>query len=92
MMAWRIFRVVFPYTEGYTATDQRVKLLLFCKTPRSVQEMMAYLDFKHRKSFRDVWLKPLVEAGLLSMTLPDKPSSPKQKYQTTQATQGQGHD
>ncbi|WP_044413203.1 AlbA family DNA-binding domain-containing protein [Thiomicrospira microaerophila] len=73
--------------------EERFETLLeYCLEPRTTAEMMQFLALKDRKSFREAWLAPLLQAGLVSMTLPDKPSSPKQKYQTTQATQGQGND
>ena len=58
-------------------------MLEYCKEPRSTAEIMAFLELKDRKSFRDVWLLPMLEAGLLEMTLPDKPKSPNQKYGST---------
>jgi len=35
--------------------------------------------------FGDQVLRPLLEAGLLEMTVPDKPRSPQQRYRTTEA-------
>ncbi len=43
---------------------------------------MTYLGLKDRKSFRMIYLKPLLNEGKLLMTLPDKPNSKKQKYVT----------
>ena len=37
----------------------------------------------NRTKFRDQVLKPLMEAGWLEMTIPDKPRSSKQKYRLT---------
>lgn len=37
-----------------------------------------------RTKFRDQVLKPLLEAGWLEMTIPDKPRSSKQKYHLTE--------
>ena len=34
----------------------------------------------NRTKFRDHVLKPLLEAGWLEMTIPDKPTSSKQRY------------
>jgi len=38
-----------------------------------------------RTKFRDQVVAPLLEAGLLKMTIPDKPRSSKQQYHTTDA-------
>ena len=35
--------------------------------------------------FRDQVLRPLLDAGLLEMTIPDKPRSSRQQYRTTAA-------
>ena len=64
--------------------ERFIPLLEYCSEPRTTAEMMQYVALKDRKSFREVWLAPLLQAGLLTMTIPDKPSSPKQKYQTVE--------
>lgn len=46
-------------------------------------EIMEFLDLKHREYFRDAYLLPAIEAGLIEMTLPDKPNSPNQRYRLT---------
>jgi ATP-dependent DNA helicase RecG len=64
------------------ATAQEAEMLEFCRTPRSREEMQAFLNLKHREHFRADILKPLLEKGLLKPTIPEKPTSPKQKYYT----------
>lgn len=41
--------------------------------------MMKHLGLSDRKHFRNLYLQPLLDAGLLAMTLPDKPTSRYQK-------------
>jgi len=65
-------------------TAQVEMLLLFCSESRSMKEMMDHLDLSHRTNFRDKILKPLLESGRLQRTLPDIPSSPKQRYIASQ--------
>jgi len=55
-------------------------LVTFCQKPRSRVELQAFCNLKDREHFRKTVLKPLLEAGWLIQTLPDKPNSPKQKY------------
>ncbi|MFZ4616717.1 MAG: Fic family protein [Rectinemataceae bacterium] len=43
---------------------------------------MEHLGLKHREHFRLDILQPLIEGGLLDLTIPDKPKSPKQNYVT----------
>jgi ATP-dependent DNA helicase RecG len=43
---------------------------------------MAVADRANRTKFRDQVLNPLLADGLLEMTIPDKPTSSKQRYRT----------
>lgn len=43
------------------------------------------LGLRHRDHFRDAHLTPAIDAGLVEMTLPDKPTSSKQRYRLTTA-------
>lgn len=46
---------------------------------------MALIGRSNRTKFRDQVLNPLLDAGLLEMTVPDKPRSSRQRYRTTAA-------
>ena len=41
---------------------------------------MTKFNYKNIKRFRRDYIKPLVEKGILKMTIPDKPTSKYQKY------------
>ncbi|CAI0910250.1 MULTISPECIES: Fic family protein [Serratia] len=43
------------------------------------------LQLQDRKSFRERYLKPALNAGWVEMTLPEKPNSRLQKYRLTTA-------
>ena len=45
-----------------------------------MQEIMHLLNMSHKTYFRKTILNPLLEKNILSLTIPDKPKSPKQKY------------
>jgi predicted HTH transcriptional regulator len=88
-----VFQIIIPLTRQATeqATEQvteqvteqaeRVeKILNYCKEPKTTSEIMTHLELTHREHFRSVILNPLIEKGLLFLTIPDKPNSPKQKY------------
>lgn len=55
-------------------------LLAFCATPRTRQEIADFLGIKTVSYAIRHYVTPLIEAGSLKMTLPDRPGSPRQKY------------
>lgn len=62
-------------------TEQVKKLLeVMGREPISGNEIMNLLNLKHRPTFRNNYLLPAIDAGLIEMTIPDKPRSSKQKY------------
>jgi len=46
-------------------------------------DLMAALALKDRVNFRNAYLEPALELGLIEMTQPDSPRSPTQKYRLT---------
>ena len=48
--------------------------------PQSATELMENLNLKSRLGFRKNYLQPALDAGLIGMTEPDKPTSKNQKY------------
>jgi hypothetical protein len=50
---------------------------------KSPADLRSVLEIKHRPTFRENYLHPALNAGLVEMTLPKKPSSPNQKYRLT---------
>lgn len=57
-------------------------LLEFCRIPRSRSEIIEYLDIASGQYALRRYLDPLIRAGVIVLTLPDVPRSPKQKYVT----------
>ena len=49
----------------------------------TMQQIMKILGLEDRKYFRLTYLQPALAAGLLEMTIPDKPTSKNQKYRAT---------
>lgn len=48
--------------------------------PMSAAEIMIKLKLKSRDGFRNNYIRPALEAGLIGMTEPDKPTSKNQRY------------
>lgn len=60
-----------------------IKVLSYCQEPKSNDEIFEKIElYKNTKNFKN-HIKPLIEAGWLNFTLPDKPTSKNQKYFTT---------
>ena len=61
----------------------RLVAALTCEMSRS--ELQSALGLTHRPHFITSYLRPALEAGLIEMTLPDKPTSRHQRYRRTAA-------
>ena len=66
----------------------QVRLLEFAREERSLTELMALFGASNRTKFRNKLVRPLIDAGWLSMTIPDKPRSSKQQYTPWRAPSG----
>ncbi len=79
-------RVTEQDTEQVTehVTEQVIRLVdTLGEESYSAIELMETLSLKHRPTFHYSYLKPAIEAGLVELTIPDKPRSSKQRYRIT---------
>ena len=95
-------RVVMPYATAMQATDLVTDLatdlavsveeqvLAFCQQPKSRAEIQQHLGLKHPRHFRTTILNPLLDSGQLLRTIPDKPTSPNQKFYTAPSNRVEG--
>jgi Fic family protein len=60
-----------------------VRLLSVLTSEMTRQQLKEALGLKDDEHFRKAYLLPALEAGLIEMTIPDKPRSSKQKYRPT---------
>ena len=60
------------------------KLLEQCLKPRKIDDLMAEWGWASRSKFRTKYIRPLLNEGLIEMTIPDKPQSSKQQYHTSE--------
>lgn len=52
-------------------------------TPRTLNELLEITGYRQRPYFKSHHLEPLLQGGVLRMTVPDKPRSSKQQYVLT---------
>lgn len=64
-------------------TPQVERLLLAIQGDMGREALQDTLALQDRKSFRERYLKPALEHGLIEMTIPGKPNSRLQKYRLT---------
>lgn len=62
--------------------SNQVKMLIVTlgEETLSRDELMARLRLEHRENFRLAYLKPAIDDEFVNLTIPDKPTSGKQKY------------
>ena len=70
-------------TQSAPSVEKIDKLIVFCTEARSFGEMLAFMGLTDRTKFRRKYIRPLLEAGIIEQTMPEKPNSRKQKYQLT---------
>lgn len=58
------------------------KILSFCKTPRSREELARAFKFSAMSYMMSTYVQPLIKEGKLKMTMPEKPKSKNQRYVT----------
>lgn len=56
------------------------RLMEYLQQPRTRKELQDFCNYGSRDYFRTKILNPLIEAGIIDLTIPDKPQSSKQKY------------
>ena len=70
-------------TKSGLSRHQMEDLLKQCQSEQQLTDLMSYFNWKNRTKFRNKFINPLLEMELISLTIPDKPNSPNQKYVTT---------
>ncbi len=65
-------------------SDDQVHILQYLNIKRKIKELMRIVRRTNRTKFKNQVLAPLMNAGLVEMTIPDKPQSSKQQYRLTE--------
>jgi len=59
-------------------------LIILNDGPKAPKEIRDTLGLSHRQTFRENYLHPALEQGLIKQTIPEKPNSRLQKYRLTE--------
>ncbi len=71
-------------TKSGLSREQVKNVLNLSIKPIIISELMKEFDWTNRTKFRAKYINPLIELNLITMTIPGKPKSSKQKYITTE--------
>ncbi len=66
-------------------TPQQQRIVAACDVPRSLSELLEGAGLKHRRYFSRKHMLPLVRAGIITMTNPERPRAVNQRYVLTEA-------
>ena len=67
-------------TKSALSWHQVEEILTFCQIPQPIQSIMELAQWKDRTKFRNKYVNPLIETGVIEWTIPDKPTSSNQEY------------
>lgn len=55
-------------------------IIEFCREPKSLKEITNYFGYKNVRGFREKYINQMLKSKKLRRTIPQKPTSSKQKY------------
>ncbi|MCK9548057.1 MAG: hypothetical protein M0Q37_06050 [Sphaerochaeta sp.] len=70
--------------EGKLSERQR-SVIEFCRKPRTRAEVIEHIALSHSYAITTV-LQPLIDKGLIKLTIPERPSSPNQRFHAAPLT------
>ena len=76
----KFYKEMIPNEVKAAEKEELNHLILFCKTPRTRKEICDYLGLSSVTYAIQTYVMPLVECGKIRLSIPEKPSSPKQLY------------
>lgn len=65
-------------------TETQWKVVFFCEAPRRLAEIMEHIKIANRGYFKEHYIEPLLQAGVLAMTNPANPRASNQRYVLTE--------
>ena len=64
--------------------EEAEKLIVALQRPMLLSDLKELYGWKNASKFKEKYINPLIAEGLAVMTVPDKPTSPNQKYYLTE--------
>ena len=74
-------------TRDAQLSEKDKALLQFLRVPRSRQEIVAFLGLNSATYAIRTYVDPLVEHGLIRLSIPEKPTSQKQRFMCAEEKQ-----
>lgn len=68
---------------GQVTGQVAISILAHCREPRTAKEIQSIVGIRHRETFLQNYLNPLLKKRWLRRTIPGKPTSRLQRYLTT---------
>ena len=65
-------------------SDREKAILQFCTTPQKRADILEHINLKNERKSYIRHILPLIDNGWITMTIPDKPRSTKQRYVLTE--------
>ena len=62
-----------------------VSILILTTEPAKMVKMLEWMNYQNRTKFRESYVDPLRQAGFLSLTIPNNPNDPENKYVITES-------
>lgn len=72
-------------TKTGLSWDEVAKLFIALQEPKSMTELKELYRWSNTTKFKAKYVSPLIEAQIVGMTLPNKPTSPNQRYFLTES-------
>lgn len=70
-------------TKSGLSPEDVAAVLSFCSNAKALSDIQKQFKWKNRTKFRNKYINPLMQDGLLEMTIADKPNSRLQEYRLT---------
>lgn len=73
------FKVIIKNSYEKSFSNNKLDIINYCQTPRSRNELISFIGKSRNYVMKEI-IAPLIEQGLIEMTIPDKPKSSYQKF------------